>query len=58
MISLAHSLNLAVVAEGVETEGQAGMLRRLRCDAMQGYLLSKPLPGEQLVALLARKPRP
>jgi len=52
MISLAHSLKLKVVAEGVETEEQAKILRLLRCDQMQGYLFSKPLPLEQMTALL------
>jgi EAL domain-containing protein (putative c-di-GMP-specific phosphodiesterase class I) len=52
MISLAHSLRLKVVAEGVETEEQATMLRLLRCDEMQGYVFSKPLPLEQMAALL------
>jgi diguanylate cyclase (GGDEF)-like protein len=56
MISLAHSLRLKVVAEGVETEEQANLLRLLRCDQMQGYLFSKPLPAEELVALLRTKP--
>jgi diguanylate cyclase (GGDEF)-like protein/PAS domain S-box-containing protein len=46
IISLAHSLKLKVVAEGVETEEQARLLRSLSCDEMQGYLFSKPLPGE------------
>jgi diguanylate cyclase (GGDEF)-like protein/PAS domain S-box-containing protein len=55
MISLAHSLSLKVVAEGVETEEQAEMLRRLLCDEMQGYLFSRPLPGEQVDALLESK---
>jgi diguanylate cyclase (GGDEF)-like protein/PAS domain S-box-containing protein len=55
MISLAHSLRLKVVAEGVETEDQAKMLRLLRCDEMQGYLFSKPLPLEAITALLAKK---
>jgi EAL domain-containing protein (putative c-di-GMP-specific phosphodiesterase class I) len=54
MIQLAHSLHLKVVAEGVETEEQANMLRLLRCDQMQGYLFSKPLPGEAVAALLGR----
>jgi diguanylate cyclase (GGDEF)-like protein/PAS domain S-box-containing protein len=52
MISLAHAMRLNVVAEGVETEEQAKMLRLLRCDEMQGYLFSKPVPLEQLTALL------
>jgi diguanylate cyclase (GGDEF)-like protein/PAS domain S-box-containing protein len=55
MISLAHSLRLKVVAEGVETEDQAKMLTLLRCDQMQGYLFSKPLPAEELVAMLRKE---
>jgi len=46
IISLAHSLKLKVVAEGVETKEQSRLLRLLNCDEMQGYLFSKPLPGE------------
>ena len=45
-IDLAHSLKLKVVAEGVETEEQSRLLRLLKCDEMQGYLFSKPVPGE------------
>ena len=52
MITLAHSFQLKVVAEGVESEEQANMLRLLGCDQMQGYLFSKPLPVEALLALL------
>jgi EAL domain-containing protein (putative c-di-GMP-specific phosphodiesterase class I) len=52
MISLARSLGLKVVAEGVETEDQAKFLRLLRCDQMQGYLFSKPVPAAELVRLL------
>jgi diguanylate cyclase (GGDEF)-like protein len=44
IIGLAHALELKVVAEGVETEEQANLLRLLNCDEMQGYLCSKPLP--------------
>jgi EAL domain-containing protein (putative c-di-GMP-specific phosphodiesterase class I) len=43
VISLAHALNLHVVAEGVETAEQAKVLKLLRCDEMQGFLFSKPL---------------
>jgi EAL domain-containing protein (putative c-di-GMP-specific phosphodiesterase class I) len=46
IISLAHSLKLKVVAEGVETEKQSRMLRLLDCDEMQGFLYSRPVPGE------------
>jgi len=52
IVSLAHSLRLKVVAEGVDSEDQAEALRRLRCDEMQGYLFSKPLPLDELTALL------
>nr|WP_319565206.1 EAL domain-containing protein [uncultured Rhodoferax sp.] len=51
IISLAHALKLKVVAEGVETEEQARLLRLLNCDDMQGYLFSKPLPREALESL-------
>ncbi len=53
IISLAHSLKLKVVAEGVETEEQAKMLHLLRCDQIQGYLVGKPMPIEELTPLLA-----
>jgi diguanylate cyclase (GGDEF)-like protein/PAS domain S-box-containing protein len=52
VISLAHSLNLKVVAEGVETASQARLLRLLKCDQIQGFLISRPLPAEQAVELL------
>ncbi|MEK7717427.1 MAG: EAL domain-containing protein, partial [Pseudomonadota bacterium] len=55
IISLAHSLKLKVVAEGVDSEEQAKLLRLLRCDEMQGYLFSKPLPFEQMTALLEQE---
>ena len=50
IISLAHSLRLKVVAEGVDEEGQAKMLRLLHCDEMQGYLFSRPLPAADVEA--------
>jgi CheY-like chemotaxis protein len=43
IISLAHSLKLSVIAEGVETEAQLNFLRRRNCDEMQGYYFSRPL---------------
>ena len=48
IISLAHALRLKVVAEGVETEQQAELLRLLRCDQAQGYLFSPPVPAERI----------
>jgi EAL domain-containing protein (putative c-di-GMP-specific phosphodiesterase class I) len=55
VISLARALNLRVVAEGVETEEQANLLRLLRCDEVQGYLFGKPLPVEEMGKLLPRE---
>jgi len=52
IITMAHSLGLKVVAEGVETLEQLNFMRKHRCDAMQGYYLSKPLPPEQFAVLL------
>jgi diguanylate cyclase (GGDEF)-like protein/PAS domain S-box-containing protein len=46
IINLAHSLRLKVVAEGVETEEQSRLLRLLKCDEIQGYLLSRPVPRD------------
>ncbi len=45
IVSLAHSLNLKAVAEGVETAEQAQLLRSLGCDEMQGFLISRPVPA-------------
>ena len=53
IITLAHSLKLKVVAEGVETEGQLGLLIANHCDEIQGYYFSRPLPAEEASALLA-----
>jgi len=46
IISLGHSLGLKVVAEGVETEEQSGLLARLGCDEIQGFLYSRPVPAD------------
>ncbi|HWT00178.1 MAG TPA: EAL domain-containing protein [Pyrinomonadaceae bacterium] len=52
IIQLAHSLQLEVKAEGVETEEQLRFLSLLRCDAMQGYLFCRPLPVDAFEQLL------
>jgi diguanylate cyclase len=55
-IDLAHSLNLSVVAEGVETEAVWNQLRELGCDQAQGYYLAAPLPAHSLTGWLLRGP--
>ncbi|MES2151236.1 MAG: EAL domain-containing protein [Pseudomonadota bacterium] len=52
IIGLGHSLNLDVIAEGVETEAQLAFLRRNHCDQMQGYLFSHPLPLAEFEQLM------
>jgi len=47
IINLAHSLELEVVAEGVETDEQSNILRSLGCDQVQGYLYGRPVPGAE-----------
>ncbi len=52
IIAMAHSLNLSVLAEGVETEGQLARLREEGCDEVQGYLFSRPVCAEDFEKLL------
>jgi diguanylate cyclase (GGDEF)-like protein/PAS domain S-box-containing protein len=56
VINLAHTLQLNVVAEGVETEEQYTFLRHYGCDQMQGYLFSKPVPAAEILPVLRQMP--
>jgi EAL domain-containing protein (putative c-di-GMP-specific phosphodiesterase class I) len=51
MISLAHSIGKRVVVEGVETQQQLNLLRKMNCDEVQGYFLGRPAPLPELCAL-------
>ena len=51
---MAEKLNLKVTAEGVETDEQLAILKAEGCHSVQGYLLSRPVPGDQVAALLDR----
>ena len=53
IIAIAHSLQLSVIAEGVETGEQLDFLKTKRCDEFQGYLCKKPIPAASFVKLLA-----
>jgi len=55
IIAMGHSLRLDVVAEGVETAEQLAFLREHGCDYMQGFLVGKPMPSEELSRLLAER---
>ncbi|MCT2399986.1 EAL domain-containing protein [Novosphingobium mangrovi (ex Huang et al. 2023)] len=54
IIEMAHSLDRTVVAEGVETANVLEILKRLHCDVIQGYYLSRPVPFQDLIELIAR----
>jgi EAL domain-containing protein (putative c-di-GMP-specific phosphodiesterase class I) len=55
IIGMAHDLDLSVVAEGVETEEQRSFLQAKRCDVIQGYLISRALPGPEIAKFLAAR---
>lgn len=54
IVALAHSLDLKVIAEGVETEEQYALLRNLRCDEVQGYYFCRPKNAEEVANFMSR----
>ena len=54
IISLAHALDLKVIAEGPETVHQAQLLRLLKCDQIQGYIVARPQPADSVAQLLGK----
>lgn len=52
IVSMAHILNLEVVAEGIETRAEFDFLHTIGCDVIQGYYFSRPLPADDFLALL------
>ena len=57
IISLSHSLELTVVAEGIETEQQRHALVAHKCDYLQGFLISRPVSAQDVVAFFGDRPR-
>ncbi len=55
IIAMGNSLNMRVIAEGVETKGQLDFLREKLCDEMQGYYFSRPMPPEKVIGFMAGK---
>jgi diguanylate cyclase (GGDEF)-like protein len=53
IVTLANNLKIAVVAEGVETKDQLGMLQSLGCPRAQGFLIARPMPADELAAFVA-----
>ena len=56
IVSMGRSLRMTVLAEGVETDTQLAMLRRMGCDMAQGYIFSRPVSAERIAALLRDQP--
>ncbi|MCE5324530.1 EAL domain-containing protein [bacterium] len=52
VVAMAHSLKLTVIAEGVETLEQLEFLRTLKCDEMQGYFITPPIPADELAHIV------
>jgi EAL domain-containing protein (putative c-di-GMP-specific phosphodiesterase class I) len=57
IISMGHSLRLKVIAEGVESEDQLAFLHKQKCDEIQGFLFSPPIPPEEIAKLLKAENR-
>ena len=57
IIAMAHSLGLEVIAEGVEDGEHVQMLRKMKCDIVQGYFIARPMPAEEFEQLLASNSR-
>ena len=57
IIAMGNSLNLNVIAEGVETQGQYDFLKDNNCDQVQGFLFSRPLPADELIEMLKKNHR-
>ncbi|EKU81434.1 bifunctional diguanylate cyclase/phosphodiesterase [Massilia timonae] len=55
IVSMAHALGMSVVAEGVETEEQLAILRHLDCNEVQGYFIARPVPAEEMAAMMERR---
>ena len=55
IVSLAHSLDLSIIAEGVETQEQHTLLQSMGCEEVQGYLHSKPMPAQEVTGWLAAR---
>ncbi len=56
IVTLGRSLSLRLVAEGIETQGQAELLRQMDCDEFQGYLFGRPMPAQAIAILLGSRP--
>ncbi|CAM5209695.1 Diguanylate cyclase/phosphodiesterase with PAS/PAC sensor(S) OS=Ureibacillus acetophenoni OX=614649 GN=SAMN05877842_115101 PE=4 SV=1 [Ureibacillus acetophenoni] len=54
IVQFGKSMNIEILAEGVETEEQKQLLKKLGCDYIQGYLISKPVSGKEIETLMAK----
>jgi diguanylate cyclase (GGDEF)-like protein len=54
LVSLGDAMDLSVIAEGIENEDQLKLLRLVQCEYLQGFLISRPIPAEEIVLLLAK----